>query len=100
MPDTASSTLVQPDRPDTSSRPGDALVEQSAVALRRLIGRKEISPVELLDACIDRIERINPFVNAVTATCFDRARTEARAAEQAVVDGTAPWACCTACRWA
>lgn len=90
MPDIASSTATPSDRPDTTSRPGDALVEQSAVALRRLIGRKEISPVELLEACIDRIERINPFVNAVTATCFDRARTEARAAEQAVVDGTAP----------
>jgi Asp-tRNA(Asn)/Glu-tRNA(Gln) amidotransferase A subunit family amidase len=90
MPDIASSTTTPSEYPDTASRPGDALVEQSAVALRRLIGRKEVSPVELLEACIDRIERINPFVNAVTATCFDRARSEARAAEQAVVDGTAP----------
>jgi amidase len=63
------------------------LVEKSAVELRRLIGAKAISPVELLDACIERIERINPFVNAVTATCFERARSEARAAEQAVIDG-------------
>jgi Asp-tRNA(Asn)/Glu-tRNA(Gln) amidotransferase A subunit family amidase len=63
------------------------LVEQSAVELRRLIGSKAISPVELLEACIARIERVNPFVNAVTATCFDRARTEARAAEHAVMQG-------------
>ena len=63
------------------------LVEHSAVELRRLIGTKAISPVELLEACIARIEQVNPFVNAVTATCFDRARTEARAAEKAVLQG-------------
>lgn len=63
------------------------LVEHSAVELRRLIGSKAISPVELLQACIARIEQVNPFVNAVTATCFDRARTEAEAAEAAVMQG-------------
>ncbi len=62
-----------------------AIVELSAVELRRLIGARQLSPVELLDACVARIERLNPFVNAVTATCFERARTEARAAEQAVM---------------
>ena len=65
------------------------LVERSAVELRRLIGSKAISPVELLEACIARIEQVNPFVNAVTATCFERARTEARAAESAVMRGAA-----------
>jgi Asp-tRNA(Asn)/Glu-tRNA(Gln) amidotransferase A subunit family amidase len=64
-----------------------SLVETSAVELRRLIGAREISPVELLQACIERIERLNPFVNAVTATCFERAREEARAAERAVLKG-------------
>ena len=68
----------------TSSGP---LVELSAVELRRLIGSKAISPVELLDACIERIEAVNPLINAVTATCFDRARTEAQAAERAVLAG-------------
>lgn len=52
-----------------------------------MIGAREISPVELLDACIERIARLNPFVNAITATCFERARAEARAAEQAVMRG-------------
>jgi len=65
----------------------DALLSLSAVELRRRIGTKEISPVELLEACIERIARINPAVNAVTATCYDRARAEARAAESAVVRG-------------
>ena len=65
----------------------DELVSRSAVELRRLIGAKEISPVELLDACIDRIEAINPAVNAVTATCFPQAREAAKAAERAVLNG-------------
>jgi len=65
------------------------LIEHSAVELRRLIGSKAVSPVELLEACIARIERVNPFINAVTATCFERARAEARAAESAVMRGDA-----------
>ncbi|MGO4303335.1 amidase [Cupriavidus sp. RAF12] len=65
----------------------DSLTQTSAVELRRLIGSKEISPVALLEACIARIEAYNPAINAITATCFDRAREEARAAERAVMRG-------------
>ena len=43
--------------------------------------------VELLEACIARIEQVNPAVNAVTATAFARAREAARAAEAAVLAG-------------
>ena len=63
------------------------LVSLSSVELRRRIGTKEISPVELLDACLGQIEDINPGVNAVTAMCVPRARKEAKAAEKAVRDG-------------
>jgi Asp-tRNA(Asn)/Glu-tRNA(Gln) amidotransferase A subunit family amidase len=63
------------------------LLSLSAVELRRRIGSKEISPVELLEAAIERIEAINPAVNAVTATCFARARREAQAAEKAARAG-------------
>nr|WP_057927751.1 amidase family protein [Burkholderia ambifaria] len=65
----------------------DDLVSRNAVELRRMIGAKEISPVELLDACIDRIEAINPAVNAITATCYDAAREAAKAAERKVLAG-------------
>ena len=61
------------------------LVSHSAVELRRMIGAREISPLELLDACIERIEAINPAVNAVTATCYEQAREAAKAAERAVL---------------
>jgi amidase len=63
------------------------LVSHSAVELRRMIGAREISPLELLDACIERIEAINPAVNAVTATCYEQAREAAKAAERAVMNG-------------
>jgi len=37
----------------------------TAVELRRMIGRKDISPVELLDSCIARIEATDGALNAV-----------------------------------
>jgi Asp-tRNA(Asn)/Glu-tRNA(Gln) amidotransferase A subunit family amidase len=67
----------------------DGLLAMSAVELRRRIGTKEISPVELLEAAIERIEALNPAVNAVAATGYERARREANAAEAAALRGDA-----------
>ena len=53
----------------------------SAVAAIDQFRRGELSPVTLVDASIERIERLNPKINAITATCFERARQEARASE-------------------
>jgi amidase len=64
-----------------------ALVETSAVELRRLIGSRQLSPVELMDACITRIEALNPAINAICATDFNRAREAARQAEAQVMRG-------------
>ncbi|SEE69114.1 Asp-tRNAAsn/Glu-tRNAGln amidotransferase A subunit [Burkholderia sp. WP9] len=63
------------------------LTSHSAVALRALLQAREISAVELLEACIARIETLNPYVNAITATSFERARIEARAADIALARG-------------
>ncbi|EKE72925.1 MULTISPECIES: amidase [Oceanibaculum] len=65
----------------------ESLLSLSAVELRRRIGTKEVSPVELLEACIDRIEAVNPAVNAISAKGYRRAREEAKAAEAAVLKG-------------
>jgi Asp-tRNA(Asn)/Glu-tRNA(Gln) amidotransferase A subunit family amidase len=73
-------TAVQPD--------GD-LACLSAVELRRRIGTKELSPVEILEAAISRIAAIDPAVNAIAATDFPRARAEAKVAEAAVLRGEA-----------
>ena len=64
-----------------------ALVELSAVELRRQIGEKKVSPVELMQACIDHIETYNPAVNAICATDYERALASARAAEAQVIRG-------------
>lgn len=63
------------------------IIKMSAVALREGIGTQRLSPVEVLEAFINRIEALNPAINAITATCFERARQEAQAAEQAVRSG-------------
>src|SRR5881409_441948 len=69
------------------TRRADELLALSAVELRRRIGTKEISPVELLEATIARIEALNPAVNAIAATDYKRARAQARAAEAAALSG-------------
>ena len=43
----------------------------------------EVSSVELLDACIARIDRLNPELNAVVATDYERAKESARSADDA-----------------
>ncbi len=64
-----------------------SLLELSAVELRRQMGEKEISPVELMQACITQINTYNPAVNAICATDFERALATARAAEDKVMRG-------------
>ncbi|MBV9758283.1 MAG: amidase [Alphaproteobacteria bacterium] len=58
-----------------------------AVAARRLIGEKRLSPVELLESCIARTEAVDHAVNAMVARDFSPAREAARRAEQAVMRG-------------
>ena len=63
------------------------LCDLTALDARQKIGTKEISPVELLESCIARTESINPTINSVVTTCFDRAREEAAIAEKKVLSG-------------
>lgn len=65
------------------------LSELSARALRTMIGRKEISPVEIFDACCRQIEHYDPSLNAVVARDFSRGRQAALRAEKAVMSGEA-----------
>jgi amidase len=59
----------------------------SALEARLLIGRKVLSPVDLLESCLRRVEAVNPAVNAMVVLDTDRARAAARAAEAAVMRG-------------
>ena len=46
-----------------------------------------MSSAELVDACLARIERVNPALNAVVAVCPERARREAEVADAEVARG-------------
>ncbi len=59
----------------------------TAVDARRLIGRKQLAPSELLASCIARIEAVDHAVNAMVARDFERARAAARQADAAVARG-------------
>jgi Asp-tRNA(Asn)/Glu-tRNA(Gln) amidotransferase A subunit family amidase len=61
----------------------------SAVAARRLIGQKALSPVELLESCLGRIAAVNGAVNAFVALDTARARKAAKAAEARLMKGEA-----------
>jgi amidase len=50
-----------------------------ACALAQLVADGEVSPVELVDEAIARIEQLNPSLNAVIRPRFDEARAEAAA---------------------
>jgi len=63
------------------------LLALSTVELRQRIGTKEISPVELLEASIQRIIALNPATNAITGADVAEARRVAKMAERAVLDG-------------
>ncbi len=48
------------------------------LGLAHLVRRGEITPLELLDEAITRIERHNPKLNAVVYKAFDEARASAK----------------------
>jgi len=58
-----------------------------ATELARLIRARQISPVELTRAVLERVERLNPIVNAFCTVTADAALAAAREAEQAAMKG-------------
>jgi amidase/aspartyl-tRNA(Asn)/glutamyl-tRNA(Gln) amidotransferase subunit A len=65
----------------------DELAYMSATELALKIRTRALSPVDVVDACISRIEQRNPSLNAFVFMGFDDARQRARAAEQALMSG-------------
>jgi Asp-tRNA(Asn)/Glu-tRNA(Gln) amidotransferase A subunit family amidase len=58
-----------------------------ATELAAMMRRRTISPVEIMDAVLARIEALNPRLNAYLAVDAERAREQAKAAEAAVMRG-------------
>ena len=59
----------------------------SATEARKLIGNKQLSPLELMKSCIDQVERYNPSINAVVAINHEDVLKEAKKAEDEVMAG-------------
>jgi amidase len=64
-----------------------------AIDLAAAIRAKEVSPVEVADLYLDRIDRIEPALNAFAHRADDDVRGAAKRAADAVVTtpGDAPW---------
>jgi amidase len=56
---------------------GDELMWLDATASAALVRKGDVSPRELVDAAIERIERVNPKINAVIIPLFEKARAAA-----------------------
>lgn len=65
----------------------EELCFMSATALRERIVRRDLSPVEITQAVLDRAERLQPELNCFITLCRNEAMQEARTAEQALMRG-------------
>jgi len=63
------------------------MIQTDALTLARRIRTKEISPVSVVEAVLQRIEALQPTVNAFVTVTADEAREAARRAEAAVMAG-------------
>jgi amidase len=75
---------------DTTEAALDATAELAfadATAQAELVRTGQVSPAELVEAAIARIERVNPQLNAVIGDRFERAREEASEAEVPLPEG-------------
>jgi amidase len=55
-----------------------SLIRKTAVEVRDLLAKGEVTPLDLLDTLEARIAAVDPVVNALPVLCFERAREQAR----------------------
>jgi len=66
---------------------GEELAFASAARQAELVREKQVSPVELVETYLGRIERLDPALNCFVLVAGERALEQARAAEEAVMRG-------------
>ena len=67
----------------------ESITYMSASAIQRKIMAKEISPIEVMDHFIARIEKRNASINALVDVDFEGARAQAKEAEGKLMAGEA-----------
>ncbi len=60
----------------------------SATEALALFKTKKLSPVELMESIIERVEAVEPQINALCMTRFDEALKQAKEAEKRYSNGT------------
>ncbi len=60
-----------------------------AVTIAQMVRNKEVSPVEVVESCLNRIEKINPSINAFCTLVPELALEDARRAEKMIMSGSA-----------
>ena len=65
----------------------DPVLATSTVQVAKMLRNGEISAVELVRKCYERIDAVNPLINAVVATCRERALAEAADADAMLAAG-------------
>ncbi|MBW2083277.1 MAG: amidase [Deltaproteobacteria bacterium] len=68
----------------------DEVLYKSASELSRLIHARSLSPVELVQACLRKIEEVNPSINAFVSLQSERALEEAKAIADRLAHGEDP----------
>src|ERR1700704_4129139 len=63
------------------------LIYKSATELAKLIRDKQVSPTEVLEAHIARIDAVNPRLNALVTLSLDQARAAAHESEVKIARG-------------
>src|SRR6187431_281920 len=74
-------------RGGASKQTPDDLAALSLWDAAELLRGRKVSPVELTNACLARIERLNPALNAFITVTADQALVDARAAESDIARG-------------
>jgi amidase len=67
----------------------DELIGYDAIGLSQLLKKGELTPVELLEITIQRIETVNPKINAVIHKMYDQAQASAEAWSSKIKTGEA-----------
>src|SRR5260370_15166261 len=67
--------------------PASDIVFKSAAELSPLLKARKLSPVEVVRAFLDRIEAVNPQVNAFITVTVEQALEQARRAEREIAAG-------------
>ena len=82
----AGSPAIAPATP-ARQRPGSDLARWTIQEAAEQLRRRRVSPVELTNACLARIERLNPVLNAFIRVTADSALAQAREAESQIQRG-------------